>query len=183
MYYCHLSSPTTISDTNLQLYSLYEAARCWNKLIELLSGDNYGEGHIKERQVFTLNCFGLSLTQLLGQNAPPSNKGKIDSPKILIKRIFKHYHITQDKQDYLNKAAEDFFNYYDKLRHFGKQYYKFTDELTLETLNQFRSTTIDIWDTMLAIFKKNKKNELDAITSITQIVWFNDPPQSIVQTK
>src|SRR5690242_899960 len=82
-YYCHLDSSGT--DTNLQLYSMEQAAHYWNELM----GDmrHYGAARVdrlKERLVFIMNCFGLSLSQLLGQNWPYRRRMNLINPAICL---------------------------------------------------------------------------------------------------
>jgi hypothetical protein len=68
-YYCHLHSTGSFPHTNLQLYSLRKAAEDWNALVdEIMARGEDGVHDLKERQSFIVNCLGLSLSQLLGQN-------------------------------------------------------------------------------------------------------------------
>lgn len=65
-YYCYIDSPPGVGKTNLQLYSLQQAANSWNEAVEMES-DPTAE-HVTERLAFMLSRLGLSLSQLLGQN-------------------------------------------------------------------------------------------------------------------
>jgi len=78
-YYCHLAADG-VDSTNLQLYALEQAARCWNELAEDQVRYPSAEDipYYTERLAFILSCFGLSLTQLLGQNVPSREKKKMD---------------------------------------------------------------------------------------------------------
>ena len=80
-YYCRIDSAG--EETNLQLYSLKQAEKCWNGLVDDIK--DVGENNVpdlKEKLVFILNCFGLSLCQLLGQNWPTPTKTEMDSPGV-----------------------------------------------------------------------------------------------------
>jgi hypothetical protein len=181
-YYCHLSSPTSINDTNLQLYSLLQGANDWNDLVSLIEkGEVGGVDHLKERLVFILSCFGLSLTQLLGQNIPSPDKDKIDHPKNLLDDILARSNIEKRRRDYLKGTFHDFLGYYDTLRHFGKnrneQKYRQIDELTMKELKRFRDMTIEIWNVVIAMYKNDDENDLGGITSVTEVVWFYDLPE------
>ena len=78
-YYCYLESYGAY--TNLQLYSLKKAYEEWETLSESYEqcGDN--TENLKEKLVFVVSCLGLSLSQLLGQNAV-NIKEKLDSPRL-----------------------------------------------------------------------------------------------------
>ena len=91
--FCYLDSNHAIDSTNLQLYSLKQAARCWNELSSDFS--KYKESEIKdlqERLVFIVNCLGLSVSQLLGQNWPSENSDKMDCPGDLLSYILNCSH-------------------------------------------------------------------------------------------
>jgi len=180
-YYCRCSSPTTIDDTNLQLYSLEQAAENWNALarsIEVYEGIDRII-HFREMLVFILNCFGLSLMQLLGQNSP-SKKKKVDEPIKLLQEILIDCDVERNTQSRLMKTYKEFIKYYDAVRHFGKnigeQKYQIVDKLTLRKLNEFRLMTIEIWDIIILKYKKDDKNDLKEIRSVTDLIDFEDIP-------
>jgi hypothetical protein len=173
IYYCRLGSPATEVDTNLQLYSLQKAAENWNDLVKSI--EMQGLDHVyqlKERLVFILSCFGLSLGQLLGQNFPSPDKKWMDQPGSLLGNTLTRSHIDQQKRRYLNRTFHDFLQYYDSLRHFGKNMneknYRTIDKLTIQEIDRFRRMTIEIWDIVIAM------NDIEEIRSIADIVLFND---------
>jgi hypothetical protein len=170
---------TSGDETNLQVYSLQQAAKYWNDLINDRS--KFGEEEIpdlRERLVFIVNCLGLSLSQLLGQNWPCPNKDEIDDPGTLLGSILKHAIIDRPEQKRLNKGFQEFLEYYNAVRHFGlnrdQQTYDKVDEITLIKVLAFRNLCVEIWDTILNIFKLNDENDLDDIRSITDVICFKD---------
>ena len=77
-YFCYIDSEDNLS-TNLQLYSLKKAAEVWNELVDDVNKTGVeGVINLTERLTFILNCLGLSLAQLVGQNCPSPNKSKMD---------------------------------------------------------------------------------------------------------
>ncbi len=176
-YYCHCSSPTTIDDTNLQLYSLEQAAHNWNELARSI--DVYEKVdriiHFREMLVFILNCFGLSLMQLLGQNSPHKRK-EVDDPKSLLHAVLNDCNVERDIKKRLGKTFDSFIEYYDAVRHFGEsigeKQYQIVDKLTLHELNKFRIMTIEIWDIIITKYKKDDKNDLKEITTVGDLVDF-----------
>lgn len=173
-YYCHLDSANTVEDTNLQLYSLEKAAKEWNELIELVNEIGIERVNcLAERMTFIINCFGLSLSQLIGQNSPPSNGKKIESPSKLLPKLLKG--ISDDvTQERLESDFKDFLIYYDAIRHFGKVKYKSIDELTLAKLDHFRCMTIEIWDLVISKYRQDKENNIEEFSSISEIVYFEN---------
>src|SRR5665648_81233 len=89
-YYCHLDSSFDFDNTNLQLYSLTKAADEWNKLI--LKVKDVGFDNVdfsKERLTFITSCFGLSLSQLIGQKSASTNKERMEPLSKLFPRLLK----------------------------------------------------------------------------------------------
>ena len=104
--YCYLDSSGNIERTNLQLYSLKKAAESWNDLARVSSYPDKSEiEDFKERLVFIVNCFGLSLSQLLGQNWPSENQERIDNPDVLLSNILNCSHIEKTEQTRLNRGV------------------------------------------------------------------------------
>ncbi len=167
-------------ETNLQVYSLHQAASYWNELLD--DREKLGEDEkipdLKERLVFIINCLGLSLSQLLGQNWPCPTKDGMDNPGILLGSILKNADIDRTTRNRLNKGFEAFRDYYGAIRHFGRnrdtQIYVKVDDITFTKVRCLRDLCVEIWDTILKIFKQNDENDLDDIDSITNIVWFKD---------
>lgn len=179
-YYCHRLSPASEVDTNLQLYSLQQAAKSWNDLANTIAWQKGLDrvDHLKERLVFIMSCFGLSLTQLLGQNVPSHDKDKMDKPGKLLGHILACSHVDRKTRHNFNGTFQDFLRYYGALRHFGEnsneQNYRIIDQLTIQELDRFRRMTIEIWDVVIAIFKDDDNNKLDEISSIAEVVIFED---------
>lgn len=172
-YYCHLDSSLSFNDTNLQLYSLQKAADEWNELINKANvvGDKNVD-FLKERLVFIINCFGLSLSQLIGQNSPSSDKKWIGSISKLFPLLLKGTDADDSTQEKLINVFEDFLIYYDAIRHFGKAKYKSVDYLTIAKLDHFRSMTIKIWDLVISKYRQNEENKIEEFSSIGEIVNF-----------
>lgn len=167
-------------ETNLQVYSLHQAARYWNELLEDIDevGTDEEVADLKERLVFILNCLGLSLSQLLGQNWPCSTKDALDNPGTLLGSILKSADIDHATRKRLNKRFQEFLDYYGAIRHFGRnrdaQIYMKVDDITFTKVRFFRDLSVEIWDTILDIFKRDDQNDLDDIGSITDVVRFKD---------
>jgi hypothetical protein len=184
-YYAHLDSILRLESTNLQLYSLKKAACEWNEVIDLIINDGIGHvDHLKERLAFILSCLGLSLSQLLGQNCPSPEKEKMDNPGILLGKILKDNRVDRTKRRWLNNAFKDFLLYYDAVRHFGEnkdqQNYRTIDQLTLKRLNRFVHMTVEIWDIIIVMYRKNPKNKIDDFNSISDdAIPFKDLPEGI----
>jgi hypothetical protein len=178
MYYCRLESPPDAVSTNLQLFSLNQAAKYWDDLIVLDANagiQNVEDG--SERIAFTLTCLGLSLSQLLGQNSPSPETDKIKSPAQLLGVLLRKALIDPTRRKLLNSTFIDFLSYYDAARHIGKtkdeKQYRRLDELTLSELDRFRQMTLEIWDVILAM----PGNEID-FKSISEVVKFKERPKA-----
>ena len=170
---------TSGDETNLQVYSLHQAAKNWNELIdeiEQVGIDNVSD--LKEKLVFILSCLGLSLSHLIRQNWPSPEKEDIDAPGTLLGSILKTSKIDRNTCKRLNKGFQDFLGCYGAIRHFGLNKdattYTKVDDITFSKLCRFKDLTVQIWDTILMIFKRNDENDLQDIASITDAVWFKD---------
>ena len=180
--FCYLDSSGDIEHTNLQLYSLRQAAKCWNEIVADISA--HGETEIddlKERLVFIVNCFGLSLSQLLGQNWPSTDQKRIDNPDKLLSNILNSSNIGRVDKKRLYNGFQDLIEVYDAIRHFGKvkndKNYKLVHELDLSTSDRFRKITINLWDTVIAIQRSHDLNEIEDFGSIAEKVIFNELPE------
>jgi hypothetical protein len=177
-YYCHYQSAGSLPHTtNLQLYSLKQAANSWNPLVnEFMARGEDGVYALKERQAFVVNCLGLSLSQLLGQNSPCPEKERMDQPRDLLKRILERSHVDRTTRHRLNRTFQDFLAYYGSTRHFGKnkdeKNYRTMEKLTMQQLDRFRRMTIEVWDTVIAMNPDNEQ-------PICQYVWFNNLPENV----
>ncbi len=177
--YLHLDTNYRPEHTNLQLYSLEQAAIYWNELIDLIV--DHGIDHVdrlRERLVFILSSLGLSLSQLLGQNCPPTEKEKMPMPGILLSNILNEAGIERTNRLRLNKSFASFLSYYGAVRHFGenkdKQNYRLVNQLTPRILDQFRRMTIEIWDILIVKYRHNPKNDIEDFRSISEVVDFKD---------
>ena len=178
-YYCHLHSTGSLPRTNLQLYSLRKAAEDWNALVdEIMARGEDGVHDLKERQSFIVNCLGLSLSQLLGQNSPSPEKDRMDQPGDLLKSILARSRVDRTTRRLLNRTFQEFLAYYGSTRHFGKnkdeKNYRTIENLTMQELDRFRRMTIDVWDTLIAMYRDDDQNNFGDVRSICQVVWFND---------
>jgi len=172
-YYCHLDSAFNIENTNLQLYSLKKAAEEWNELVDLVNEIGIERvDNLKERLVFITNCFGLSLSQLLGQNSPSINKNRMDPPRKLFPILLKEADSDEMSKKKLKSDFEDFLKFYDAIRHFGKVKHKSIDKLNFDKLEYFKNMTIEIWDIVISIYRKDKKNNIEEFSSISDIIYF-----------
>jgi hypothetical protein len=178
-YFCHLDSSGDLEHTNLQLFSLKEAADAWNELIDAISDrDREGVDHLHERLSFIVSCFGLSLSQLIGQNCPSPDKEKMDQPGDLLSNLLNRTSADRTTRRLLNSTFRDFLKYYGTIRHFGRnkndKNYKMVEKLTISELDRFRKMTIQIWDLVIGIYRQDKENDIDDdVSSVTDVVWFN----------
>lgn len=164
-------------ETNLQLYSLKQAAQYWNALVTEI--DASGEESIPdltERTVFILSCLGLSLAQLLGQNWPLPDEERNDTPAELLGLVLKCSHLDRTEIKRLNKGFADLLDSYGAIRHFGENKglanYQAVDDLSVGRLRGFVKLTLDIWDTVIQIQAGNDVNDLEEWTSIRAKVHF-----------
>ena len=178
-YFCHLDSAGDLDHTNLQIYSLQKAADAWNELLDAASDTRFNEvDHLLERFAFILGCFGLSLSQLMGQNCPSPNKEKMDQPGGLLSSLLNRTSVDRTTKRLLNNTFGDFLKYYGAIRHFGKNIddrnYRMVQRLTIGEIDRFRKMTIQIWDLVIEIYRRDKENDIDDdISSVTDVVWFN----------
>jgi hypothetical protein len=154
---------------------LEKAAEEWNKLVDIFNDVGIEKvNYLKERLAFITNCFGLSLSQLIGQNSPSSNKNRIEPLSKLFPNLLNGTDLDDMTKEKLKILFEDFLNYYDAIRHFGKVKYKSIDELTLVKLDCFRIMTIRIWDLVISKYRKDEGNEIGEFSSINEIVYFEE---------
>ena len=178
-YFCHLDSSGDLEHTNLQLYSLKEAADAWNELLDAVSDTGLdGVDHLHERLAFIVSCFGLSLSQLMGQNCPSQDKEKMDQPGELLSSLLNRTSADRTTKRLLNSTFGDFLKYYGAIRHFGRNIDDINDKmvqrLTLGELDRFRKMTIQIWDLVIGIYRQGQENDIDDdVSSVTDVVWFN----------
>ena len=84
-------------------------------------------------------------------------------------------HLTKKR---LNSTYKDFLSYYSAIRHFGKikndENYRSVDELTLAKLDLFQKMTIEIWDIVITIYRRDKEIDIDEdFSSISESVNFD----------
>ncbi len=181
--FCYIDSTgADIEHTNLQLYSLKQAAKSWNELIIEIDGTDETEiEDITERLVFIVNCLGLSLSQLLGQNWPSENQKKMDDPGDLLSNILNASHIPRDEKKRLNRGFREISRVYGAIRHFGRvkdnENYRLIEGLNLSTVDRFRKISIDLWDAVIAVYRSYDLNEIEDFRSIADIVEFFELPE------
>lgn len=155
-YYYHLDSCG--EDTNLQLFALRKAHIEWNLLEKDYKECGEETENLKERLVFIVSCLGLSLSQLLGQNAIIA-KEKLDRPDTLLACLLNKSSYDKEHKRLLNRNFNVFIQYYDACRHFGKPVWKKIDSLKYEKVQQFMKTTLDIWN---AVIKQYREDSIEA---------------------
>lgn len=181
-YYCRRYSAGSPLSTNLQLYFIRHATDGWNRLLQATTARGFDAvDDLKERLAFIVVCLGLSLSQLLGQNSPSSDKDRMDQPKTLLRNILARSHVDRTKRRQLNSTFKDFLSYYDSVRHFGKnrneRNYRIIDKLTMQELGRFCRMTIEVWDAVIDIYRDDDKNDLHEIRSVCDIVPFDNLAQ------
>lgn len=85
----------------------------------------------------------------------------------------------------LNKTFKDFLSYYGAVRHFGEnkneQNYRTVDQLAIRELDLFRRMTIEIWDTIITMYREDPQNDIDEFKSISDdAVRFKDLPEGVL---
>ena len=178
-YYCRRDSAGSPLRTNLQLYSLRQAAIGWNDLIQASATRELdGVDDLTERLAFILVCLGLSLSQLLGQNLPSSDNDRMDQPGALLGKILARSRVDWTTRRRLNNTFAKFLPYYDSVRHFGKnrdeKNYRTIDRLTRQELDRFCRMTIEVWDVVIEMYQGDDQNDLHEIRSISEVVPFKN---------
>lgn len=141
--------------TNLQLFSLRQAWRCWSELKQ--EKDNLTEEKCRERYVVVIDLLGLSLSQLLGQNLQHSSS-RVDPPKQLLLRFLNTTNYSDETKDNLINRFEEFVNYYDCCRHFGLPKHEIITTLTYSKSEQFVNFALEIWDRVVNHFDPVPEN-------------------------
>jgi len=136
--------------TNLQLYSLRQAWRCWQDLSS--KKDQLGEGKIRERCVVTVVLLGISMSQLLGQNTPLTSD-TIPPPRRLLQKFLDQTAISNAQKENVIDRFGNFMDMYDDCRHFGPPKHQKLDSLDLKATESFVDLTIEIWDIVLGHFE------------------------------
>lgn len=135
--------------TNLQLYSLRQAWRCWRELNQ--EKDNLTEEKCRERFVVVIDLLGLSLSQLLGQNVQHSSS-RVAPPKQLLARFLNTTNYSDETKENLNDRFAEFVNFYDDCRHFGLPKHEIINSLTYSKTEQFVNLALEIWDRVINHF-------------------------------
>ena len=135
--------------TNLQLFSLRQAWRCWSELKQ--DKDNLTEEKCLERYVVVIDLLGLSLSQLLGQNIQHSSS-RVDPPKQLLSRFLSITTYSDEIKENLIDRFKEFINYYDGCRHFGLPKHEIINTLTYRKTEQFVNLALEIWDRVINHF-------------------------------
>jgi hypothetical protein len=149
--------------TNLQLYSLRQAWRCWQDLD--LKKDRLASGKIRERCVVIVDLLGLSLSQLLGQNTP-RNSESVQTPRKLLPLFLEQASLPDAEKENLEERFRGFITVYDACRHFGPPKYATIDSLNVAKTESFVYLTVDIWNVVLKHYAAGQ----DVFKSITEIL-------------
>lgn len=118
-YYCYRESWGC--STNLQLWSLYVAYKQWQELERFMAeneSERSIESRIREQCVVIISLLGLSVSQLLGQNAPDQNN-RVPPPRILLPKVLDRLSVEKRRRDELEEEFRIFIEDYDACRHFG----------------------------------------------------------------
>lgn len=172
-YYCHIDSSLNIENTNLQLYSLQKASTEWNELINEVKENGLKQVvSIKEKLTFIINCLGLSISQLIGQNSPPASNKRMDSPRNMFLTLISEMNSDETTKERLIRDFNEFTLYYNATRHFGKVKYDIIDNLTIDKLHSFKNMTIQIWDLVISKYRMDEENLIDSFSSIGDVIYF-----------
>lgn len=149
-YYYYLTTGGT--DTNLQLFSLRKAWRCWRDLISEYADSGENTCDLKEKCVFALATLGLSISQLLGQNEA--------MPRSKVRFPIEIFNDLVDEHGLDRKLKDDFQRFnclYNGCRHFGKtttgKGYESTDQLTFKVAKECFEFGLTVWRTVISIYQ------------------------------
>ncbi len=161
--------------TNLQLFSIRQAWRYWNRLQG--KTDYLDASQIRERCVFIVAALGMSVSQLLGQNVEVL-KPRLDVPEYLLTNFLRRTDLSDTQRDDLIRRFADFLPFYNDSRHFGKNVggtkHRRISQLDAKRTGEFVDLTLEIWDTVLLHFKKQRDADLDDYTRIRDLLEFGD---------
>lgn len=175
-YYCIVDTNGLLDSTNMQLFSLEKAAESWNDLVEEMK--ERPQRNLVEMRAFVLSCLGLSLSQLLGQNCPSSDKESVAEPGDLLSSVLARACDDRTTRRRLQHKFADFLRYYGAVRHFGQSKgdakHATVSRLTFPMLKGFRDMTIEIWDLVIAMHSRSTQNNIVVWGSIAEAVGFQD---------
>ena len=154
-YYIDSNGP----DTNLQFYTLKQAKIYWDALTtDVASSNEVDDFH--ERCVFVVNTVGLSVAQLLGQNNPVPEKGRVPSPIHIFGTLVDANGLDQG----LKKQFKEFIDAYDHCRHFGLtdgnvRHFQ-VNEVTFDKTRKLFEFGLFVWETVISIYRREPNNDL-----------------------
>jgi len=100
------------------------------------------------------------------------------NPGELLGNILKESNVDRITRKRLNSGFAEFLGYYAAIRHFGpnrdEANYRSLDQLTFDELDRFRRMTIEIWNVVIDLYRKDSANDLDEIASVVDIVPFKE---------
>lgn len=146
--------------TNLQLYSLKQAKLYWAALEADLS-HNTLTTDIHERCAFIICTIGLSISQLLGQNHPSPEEGRVTRPKAIFDLL-----VTKHSLDIaLKEKFKDFIDAYDHCRHFGltsdNSRHVQVSQITVDKTRELYEFGLHVWQIVIDIYKHDKGCHLE----------------------
>lgn len=155
--YYHLTSDGP--DTNLQLYSLRQAARYWRALVDEASHGSFVD-YFHERCVFVVCTIGLSVSQLLGQNVPVRTK-RVPS----LEAIFQMLAVKHGWDSCLSADFNRFVDRYDQCRHFGLTEgdvrHHETSEVMFDETKWVYEYGLKVWALVIDIYRRETGSQLD----------------------
>lgn len=147
-------------DTNLQLYSLRQARKYWQKLRADYTDTGEDTEDLKERCVFILATLGMSISQLLGQNDPSAGV-KVGYPIDIFRKFVNHHSL--DKK--LLSDYDKFNKFYNGCRHFGQTTtgggYSRVDELTYDVTTECYAFGLEVWKAVIGVYRGEQGADLD----------------------
>ena len=165
--FCHLDSNGL--ETNLQLHALTEANRHWLEVVREV--DELPESRIRERCVFVVSALGLSLSQLLGQNVP-TGKPRVGPPRQLLASFLSGTRLDERDREDLTARFDDFLDAYDGIRHFGPPKHEIISKLDIQRTRTFVSLTLEIWNVVLAHFRRMNDEEFSGFETIDGLLAY-----------
>lgn len=146
--------------TNLQLYSLKEALRCWFDLRLDYEHEGDHTSQLKERCVFAVAALGLSLSQLLGQNDPFPEPNSVRFPR----QSFRSLATIHNFDKTLVSDFERFLDVYNRCRHFGitvsGNAHRAIDDLTIERTEELFEIGERVWLAVIRASGRERGNRL-----------------------
>lgn len=163
--------------TNLQLCALREAWRLWKELeANQAQTQQYHPNRAREQCVVIINLLGLSVSQLLGQNAGLKKEDSVWGPSKLLEKVLDRLSVGKVLRDRLTAEFGKFIEDYDGCRHFGPQKHDRVTRITLESTRMHLDLCLEIWDTICVHHSADFEGIREVVDGLASGRTDYDPP-------